>query len=123
MLGARVPAPVLRLFREDVERAGLASLFQDGYFFWQPLAQSVTLHIKVVSSVEVEPEALGGHEEPRQPESCVRRDGTLAMYDLIDTAGWDAEALGQAVLSQAEGCQKVLLEYLARVNRGQPLHG
>src|SRR5260370_25879792 len=96
MLGAGVPAPVLRLFREDVERAGLASLFQDGYFFWQPLAQSVTLHLKVVSSLEVEPEALGGPEEPRQPESCVRRDGTLAMYDLIDAAGGGAAAPGPA---------------------------
>src|SRR5260370_39553115 len=101
MLGAGVPAPVLRLFREDVERAGLASLFQDGYFFWQPLAQSVTLHLKVVSSLEVEPEALGGPEEPRQPESCVRRDGTLAMYDLIDAAGWGAPALCPAGRGQA----------------------
>src|SRR5260370_28343544 len=118
MLGAGVPAPVLRLFREDVERAGLASLFQDGYFFWQPLAQSVTLHLKVVSSLEVEPEALGGPEEPRQPESCVRRDGTLAMYDLIDAAGGGAPGPCAAALRQGRGGPKSLLGRPARRGPG-----
>src|SRR5512143_61432 len=89
------------------------------------MAQAVTLDLQIEPGLEIEPEALGGAEEPGQPESRIGADRPLAVHDLVDAAGRHGKALGEPVLGQAEGLEKIVREDLAGVYRPQTLrdHG
>jgi hypothetical protein len=50
---------------------------------------------KIVVGLEIHPEASGGAERFRKPESCISGDGPLAPDDLIDSHRSDSDAAGQ----------------------------
>ncbi len=61
---------------------------------------AVALGLEFESDLEVEPEAFGGAEVPREPKSGVSGDSALAEDDLVDTTGRNTNVLGQAVLAE-----------------------
>lgn len=72
--------------------------------------------IEVVSRLEIEPEHLGGPEEPRQTEGGVGRDRSFPMNDLVDSPWSDAHVLGQSILTQAHRDHELLEENFAGMN-------
>ncbi len=56
--------------------------------------QPIARHLEIVPGLQVEPELLGAPEEPREAKRRVRRDGALAMHDLVDAARRHADAVG-----------------------------
>lgn len=72
------------------------------------MAQPVTLDLQIEPGLEIEPEALGGAEEPGQPERRIGADRPLAVHDLVDATGRHTEALGQAGLREAEGLEQIV---------------
>jgi hypothetical protein len=42
---------------------------EDGYFFLEPAAEPILLSLHVIPSLQIQPEALGRSEIPRQDES------------------------------------------------------
>ena len=61
---------------------------------------AVALGLEFEPNLEVEPEALGGAEVPREPKSGVGRDAALAEDYLVDTPAGNTNVLGQAVLAE-----------------------
>ena len=64
---------------------------------------AVALGLEFEPNLEVEPEALGGAEVPREPKSGVSGDAALAEDDLVDTPSGNTNVLGQAVLAETVG--------------------
>ena len=64
---------------------------------------AVALGLEFEPNLEVEPEALGGAEVPREPKSRVSGDAALAEDDLVDAPGGNTNVFGQAVLAETVG--------------------
>jgi hypothetical protein len=64
--------------------------------------------------LQVQPKLRRHLEIPPQPQGRVRRDGTLALHDLVDATRWHADVLRQPVLAQAHRLQEILFQNLAR---------
>ena len=64
---------------------------------------AVALGLEFESNLEVEPEALGGAEVPREPKCGVSGDAALAEDDLVDTPSGNTNVFGQAVLAESVG--------------------
>ncbi len=64
---------------------------------------AVSLGLEFEPNLEVEPEALGGAEVPREPKSGVSGDAALSEDDLVDTPGGNTNVLGEAVLAEPVG--------------------
>lgn len=84
---------------------------------------AVALGLEFESNLEVEPEALGGAEVPREPKRGVSGDAALAEDDLVDTPGGNTNVLGQAVLAESVGLQELGQEDFARMDRCELCHG
>ena len=56
----------------------------------------------VVVSLEVQPYIGGPFEIAGEAQRGIDRDRTLALHDLVDAAGWNADVLGDALLNQGE---------------------
>ena len=84
---------------------------------------AVALGLEFEPNLEVEPEALGGAEVPREPKSCVSGDAALAEDDLVDTTGRNTNVLGQAVLAESVGLQELGQEDFARMDGCELCHG
>ena len=64
---------------------------------------AVAFGLEFEPNLEVEPEALGGGEVPREPKSGVSGDAALTEDDLVDTPSRDTNVLGKAVLAESVG--------------------
>jgi hypothetical protein len=84
---------------------------------------TVALGLELEPDLKVEPEAFGGAEVPREPESRVRGDAALAEDDLVDTPSRDTNVLGQAVLAEPVGLQELGQEDFARMDGCELCHG
>ncbi len=84
---------------------------------------AVALGLEFEPNLEVEPEALGGAEVPREPKSGVSGDAALAEDDLVDTPGGNTNVLGQAVLAETVGLQELGQEDFARMDGCELCHG
>lgn len=73
----------------------------------------------VVVRLQIEPELRLHVEETSEAQGGVRGDGAAAMDDLVDPSGRDADILGQLVLADAQGFQKLSQENLAGVDGGE----
>src|SRR5947207_12246493 len=82
---------------------------------FQAIAQPVLLDLEVVASLKVEPEPLGGAEVLRQPQRCVRRNGPVAVNDLVDSPSGNADVLGDPVLADSHRLEELLEEDLTGV--------
>lgn len=89
--------------------------------FFESAAQTIPLDIEVVLYLEVQPELLGRAEEARQPQGGIGRDRSLPMDDFVDPARWNADLLGEPVLTDAHGQQEFLEENLSRMEGCQLL--
>ena len=76
----------------------------------------VALGLEFEPDLDVEPEALGSAEVPREPKSGVSGDAALAEDDLVDTPGRNTDVLGQAVLAETVRLEEVGQEDFARAN-------
>ena len=84
---------------------------------------AVALGLELESCLEVEPEALGGAEAPREPKSGVRGDAAPAEDDLVDTPGRNADVPCPSVLAEPVGLQELGQEDVARMYGREPGHG
>ena len=84
---------------------------------------AVALGLEFEPNLEVEPEALGGAEVPREPKSGVSGDAALAEDDLVDTPCWNTNVLRQAVLAETVGLEELGQEDFARVDGCELCHG
>ena len=84
---------------------------------------AVALGLEFEPNLEVQPEALGRAEIPREPKSGVSGDSALAEDDLVHTTGWDTDVLGQAVLAESVGFQELGQEDLAGMDGCELCHG
>ena len=84
---------------------------------------AVALGLEFESNLEVEPEALGGAEVPREPKSRVSGDAALTEDDLVDTPSGNTNVLGQAVLAETVRLEELGQEDFARMNGCELCHG
>ena len=61
------------------------------------------LRHQMEAGLEVGPEPVAGAEVAREPQRGVCRDSALAVDDLVDPAGWDADGDGEPVLGDLKG--------------------
>src|SRR5690606_25903858 len=98
------------------------NLLQDVPFQWFAGALSAS-DVALIVALQVDPELGRRAEVPREPQRRVCGDPPLAVHDLIDPPGRDAERHGELVLRDAEAPDEILQEDLARVNRLDPVSG
>src|SRR5690606_33306848 len=79
--------------------------------------------VALIVALQVDPELSRRAEVPREPQRRVCGDPPLAVHDLVDPPGRDADRHGELVLCDAEALDEVLHEDLARVNRLDPVSG
>src|SRR2546425_7864300 len=72
-------------------------LFQDPHLALQSMTNAVLGHLDVVSRLKIQPESLRNAEISGQAYSRVRRDGALALNDLVDAASRNGNLLGELV--------------------------
>lgn len=84
---------------------------------------AVSLGLELEANLEVEPEAIGGAEIPREPKRRVSGDAALAEDDLVDTPSRDTNVLGQAVLAESVGLKELGQEDFARMDGCKLCHG
>lgn len=82
--GSRAPLDVLpvRFIPFCATRDPAPHLHLSGECF----SKAISLSLKVVPTLESEPEQLGGAEEAAPPQCGVRRDRANTMNDLVDSA-------------------------------------
>jgi len=83
----------------------------------------VLLDLEVVSGLQVEPEAGARAEVAGKAQGGVRGDPALAVDDLVDPAGREADRDCQPVLTHAERLEELLKRDLAGVDRVDGGHG
>src|SRR5437867_11543733 len=88
-----------------------------GHFALQPGSKAVLLGFEIVTDLQVHPEPLGGAKVSRQPQGSVRSDRPLSVYDFIDAPCWNADALREPVLGDAQWLEEFLEQNLARMDR------
>ena len=89
---------------------------QDGDLARQPIAEAVALRFQVVARLEIEPEAIPGPKETCQAQGGVRRDRALPRTISLIRPRRDADALGEAVLRDAQRPQEFVNEDFSRMH-------
>lgn len=84
--------------------------------------RAVAFGLEFEPNLEVEPEALGGAEVPREPKSGVSGDVALAEDDLVDTPSGNTNVLGQAVLAQTVRLEELGQEDFAGMDGRELCH-
>src|SRR5215831_11085392 len=84
----------------------------------QRAAEPVLLHLQVIAGLQVDPEPLGGTEEPGQPQRRVGADPPLAVHDLVDPPGRNPDLLRHLVLAHPQRLEELFQQDLTRVHRG-----
>src|SRR5262249_44775791 len=70
-----------------------------------------------------EPEFGRGVEIGAEPERCVRSNADFLLGDALEPRAWHADALGQRIGLEAVRPHELLAQHLARMHRGQLVHG
>src|SRR2546425_550126 len=96
-------------------------LFQDPHLALQSMTNAVLGHLDVVSRLKIQPESLRNAEISGQAYSRVRRDGALALNDLVDAASRNGDLLGELILRDVQRSKELLHEDLAWQSRGELL--
>src|SRR3954451_10044096 len=78
---------------------------------------NLKLHIGVVSGLQVNPEALGRSQRPRQTQRRIGSDRPFTVHDFIDPPWWNANSLRKPVLANAQRAKELLEQDLSRMNR------
>ena len=102
---------------------GSTGLRQDRNLMSDACPGAVALGLEFEPNLEVEPEALGGAEVPREPKSGVSGDAALAEDDLVDTPSGNTNVLGQAVLAETVRLEELGQEDFARMDGCELCHG
>ncbi len=102
---------------------GSTGLRQDRNLLSDARPRAFALGLQLEPNLEVEPEALGGAEVPREPKSGVSGEAALAEDDLVDTPGGNANVPGQAVLAETVGLQELGQEDFAGMDGCALCHG
>jgi hypothetical protein len=71
---------------------------EDLHLFFEAILESIFFNFKIVTGLQIEPEALRKSKIPRKPQRCIRGDGPIAMRNLIDATRGDADVACQAIL-------------------------
>ena len=82
---------------------------------FQSLGKHILCSCRFIIHLESNPEALRRSEKTGEPQPGVSRDAAGAGNDLADAALRYSDFLGQPVLGDAHGLQKLFKENLARV--------
>src|SRR5690606_8204762 len=98
------------------------NLLQDVPFQWFAGALSAS-DVALIVALQVDPELGRRAEVPSEPQRRVCGDPPLAVHDLIDPPGRDADRHGELVLRDAEAPDEVLPADFARVNRLDTVSG
>src|SRR5438067_13412162 len=77
----------------------------------------IAFDLQIISSLEVEPEAIARPEVPSEPERRIGGDGSRPVHNLIDAARGHTNVLSQSVLRNTERLEKIEREYFARMDR------
>lgn len=101
---------------------GLGGRIQNLDLFFKPIAKLHFGAFGIEVSLDAAPEFDGGAEVAGQPQGRVGTDTALLVADFADPHGGHADVLGQPVLTDAQGFQKLLQEDFAGVNRGEISH-
>jgi hypothetical protein len=88
---------------------------------FESIAEAISLDFDIVTSLEVQPEQLAVPEEAGEAQSRIRSDPALAVDDFVDSPWRHADVLGQPVLGDSHGLQKLFQEDLSWVDRGKLL--
>jgi hypothetical protein len=92
---------------------------QNPDLFLKPVTQLHLGALGVVMGIDAGPELDGSAEGAGQPQGLVSADAALFVADFADPHGGNTDVLGQSVLTDAQGFQKLLQENFAGVNGGK----
>jgi len=87
-----------------------------------PSASVVLCHFEVVARLEPHPHSGACAEVVGESHRRVGGDGALAMHDLADAHGRDAQVLRHAALAESERLHKVLKQHFAWMNGWEGRH-
>jgi hypothetical protein len=87
---------------------GLCYLIQNLDLFLKPIAQFHLGVFGIIMGLDAAPELDGGAEVAGQPQGRVGTQAALLVADFADPHGGHADVLGQPVLTDAQGFQKLL---------------
>jgi len=73
----------------------------------------VLLGLEVVAGRQVEPEPVGGAEAAREPQGRVGCDPARPVHDLVGPTRRHTDRDRQVMLSDVQGTEELLQEYLA----------
>jgi hypothetical protein len=76
----------------------------------------------IVVGLEIEPHIGWPAEVAFEAQGGVHGEGPLALDDLVDAPGRDANVLRDAVFREAKGNQEILAENLTRMNGSMRFH-
>src|SRR5262249_38574503 len=111
---------------KNLRKSEAAGLGQDWPARFAPVklgTDSPARHFKSETVLQVHPELSGGAEKDTEPQRGVGRDAGLLVAQSLDPSPWHVELGRQRVGGQAQRLQELLAEHLARMQRGQLLHG
>jgi len=66
------------------------------------MQQSVSLDLKVIPTLEIQPESLCCAEVPGEPKRCIGSDAPLPMHDLVDASRRHTDRQSELVLGDAQ---------------------
>src|SRR5262252_253414 len=103
--------PVLHLqgYRDAVWVVYMVLLIHmDTDFLIQSLSEGLTRGFEIVPRLEVHPELRLHPKEAAQAQSCICRDPSFSMDNLVNTTRRHPDRLGQMVLADLHWRQKIL---------------
>ena len=94
----------------------LASPVENSNFLFKASPEVIALDLEVIAGLEIEPEPIARPEVACEAQCRVSANGPRAMHDLIDPSSGHTDILGEPVLRQAQGLEKVGGEDFAGMN-------
>jgi len=92
---------------------------QDLHFSIDTIAKLTLSDFQVVTDLHAEPDSCAGAEIASQAHGGIHRDCALAVDDLADANGSDANIMRQAILSQTERLHEVLEQDFTGMDWGE----
>lgn len=84
--------------------------------------EPVTSHFGVMSGLSSQPVAVRKAEEATQTKIGIRCDGAASFDNLADPLGWNINLLGQAILADTHGLEKLLEQKFTGGDGVQTIH-
>jgi site-specific DNA recombinase len=97
----------------------LASAVEHSNFLLELCPEMIAFDLQVVASLQIEPEPIAGPKIPCESKGGIGTDRAGTMHNLVDAPGRHANVLGQSILGNGQGLEKVEREHFAWVNRSQ----